>query len=187
VPPERPDTSHGLLFPTAHTRIEGPLAAGLPTRYVPPSGFGYPLDGLLPSYPAPVLFRTDSAHGIDPSERSPPAECPARFRAGEPTCRFTRRCSLRRSDGPARRASAPGFLPCGRPWRPPMGLAWRALEAPLGFALLGSSSRSLTRDFSRPPLTRFARSAFDRVPAGVSEFRSAPAWPHPSTPASRSG
>lgn len=28
----------------------------LPTRYVPPSGFGYPLDGLLPSIPRRFCF-----------------------------------------------------------------------------------------------------------------------------------
>ena len=43
----------------------------LPARYVPPSGFGYPPDGLLPFNPWPVFFHTDSAHGINPSKLSP--------------------------------------------------------------------------------------------------------------------
>jgi hypothetical protein len=44
------------LFPTAHSRIEGPLTTGMPTRFVPPSGFGYPLGGLLPSIPRRFCF-----------------------------------------------------------------------------------------------------------------------------------
>jgi hypothetical protein len=42
--------------PFSTLRIKGPLAAGLPTRYVPPSGFGYPLDGLLPLVPGRFCF-----------------------------------------------------------------------------------------------------------------------------------
>jgi hypothetical protein len=175
------------LVPYSTSGIEGPLSAGLPTRYVPPSGFGYPLDGLLPSYPAPVLFRTSSAHGIHPSERSPPTRCPVRFRPGEPTCRFTCRCSRRRSGRPARQASAPGFRPCKRPWRSQMGLALRALEAPVGFALLGSAGKDIDRDFSRSPLMRFAKQANYRPPTGASEYRSVLAWPHPLTSAGRVG
>jgi hypothetical protein len=47
-----------------------------------------------------------------------------------------------------------GFSPSESPWRPRMCLAHGALDAPLGFALLGSRDKSLDRDFARPPLTR---------------------------------
>jgi len=48
-----------------------------------------------------------------------------------------------------------GFYPSGNPWRPSVCLAHRALDAPLGFALLGPQEEHLGRDFARPPLTRF--------------------------------
>jgi hypothetical protein len=44
------------LVPFSTSRIEGPPNAGMPTRYVPPSGFGYPLDGFLPSVPCRSFF-----------------------------------------------------------------------------------------------------------------------------------
>jgi hypothetical protein len=50
-------SSHGLWFPSALEAIRGPLAAGPePARYVPPSGFGYPLGGLLPRIPCRFCF-----------------------------------------------------------------------------------------------------------------------------------
>jgi hypothetical protein len=49
-------TSHGLLFPSAHQGFEVHLPRALPARYVPPSGFGYPLDGLLPRTPRRFCF-----------------------------------------------------------------------------------------------------------------------------------
>jgi hypothetical protein len=48
-----------------------------------------------PSEPVPVLFRTGGALGIRPSELSPLARYPPRFRAEEPTYRLTCRCSRR--------------------------------------------------------------------------------------------
>jgi hypothetical protein len=48
-----------------------------------------------------------------------------------------------------------GFNPYESPWRLDAGLAHQPLAAPLGFALLGYLSKSLDRDFSRSPLTRF--------------------------------
>jgi len=44
------------LVPFSTSRIEGPLAAGVPARYVPPSGFGYPHGGFLPSNPCRSCF-----------------------------------------------------------------------------------------------------------------------------------
>jgi hypothetical protein len=39
-----------------HVRNRRSTHAGSPTRYVPPPGFGYPLDGLLPSSPCRFFF-----------------------------------------------------------------------------------------------------------------------------------
>jgi hypothetical protein len=55
----------------------------------------------------PVLFHTGSAHGIRPSELSPPERYPPLSRTEGPTYRSTRRCSRRRSDGPAQ--TGPGY------------------------------------------------------------------------------
>jgi hypothetical protein len=53
----RTNSSPELCLPTAHCGNEGPLHFGfcLP-EYVPPSGFGHPLDGFLPSNPRQVCF-----------------------------------------------------------------------------------------------------------------------------------
>jgi hypothetical protein len=50
------ESSHGLLFPTALEESEVHYSRALPTRYVPPSGFGYPLDGLRPRIPCRFCF-----------------------------------------------------------------------------------------------------------------------------------
>jgi hypothetical protein len=42
--------------PYSTPRTEDPLIAGSPARYGPPSGFGYPLDGLRPSIPCRFCF-----------------------------------------------------------------------------------------------------------------------------------
>jgi hypothetical protein len=44
------------LVPYSTCGIEDPLHAGMPTRYGPPSGFGYPLDGLRPAIPCRFFF-----------------------------------------------------------------------------------------------------------------------------------
>jgi hypothetical protein len=44
------------LLPYSTCEIEGPHHAGLPARFVPPSGFGYPLGGLLPSVSCRLSF-----------------------------------------------------------------------------------------------------------------------------------
>jgi hypothetical protein len=54
--PQSAGSSHGLLVPTAHQGSKVHLPRVQPARYVPPSGFGYPLDGLLPSVPCRSCF-----------------------------------------------------------------------------------------------------------------------------------
>jgi hypothetical protein len=55
-PPQRIRSSHGLLLPTAHAGSKIHFTRVLPARYGPPSGFGYPLDGLLPAIPCRFCF-----------------------------------------------------------------------------------------------------------------------------------
>jgi hypothetical protein len=52
------------FVPYSTSGIEGPLAAGSPTRYVPPSGFGYPRGGLLPSNPCRFCFTPAALMGF---------------------------------------------------------------------------------------------------------------------------
>jgi hypothetical protein len=49
-------SSLGLPFPSAHKEPWVHLPRVLPARYVPPSGFGYPLGGLLPTVPRRFCF-----------------------------------------------------------------------------------------------------------------------------------
>lgn len=81
------------------------------------AGFAFPLCSVprvwrpsrrfTPPKAGPVVFHTGSAHGISPSELTPPARYPRRFRSEAPTYRFSRRCSLppRRRAGPSGRGS----------------------------------------------------------------------------------
>jgi hypothetical protein len=96
IPADQPQpvrSSHGLFFPSAHTRLEDPLAAGVAyTRYVPPSGFDYPPDGLRPSNPVRFCFTPAALLGF--SFRSPaPAGYPVCFHPEGPTYRFPGCCS----------------------------------------------------------------------------------------------
>jgi hypothetical protein len=57
------------------------MSQALPqARFGPPSGFGYPLDGLLPAPPRRASFVPTALLGLIPSKRSPPARWRARFR-----------------------------------------------------------------------------------------------------------
>jgi hypothetical protein len=57
VRPQPVGSSLGLSFPSAHVRIEDPLFVSLAgTHWGPPSGFGYPRDGLRPSIPGRSCF-----------------------------------------------------------------------------------------------------------------------------------
>jgi hypothetical protein len=115
--PSRPTAVRQLLswafVSLQHTRDRRSTAAGFAApRYVPPSGFGDPLGGLLPPSPCRFSFTPAALMGLRPSEPSPLGRYPPRFRAEGPTCRFSRRFSRRRSGRPAQRAAASGFQPC---------------------------------------------------------------------------
>jgi hypothetical protein len=121
--PSRPAAAGQLLswafVPYSTSGAEGPLTAGLPTCYVPPSGFGYPLGGLLPSIPcrscfvpaALVGFTLRSfllAEGIRSvtTRTSPHTVSPVGAPAAEAVDRPNRPQLL-------------GFDPSESPWRPP--------------------------------------------------------------------
>ena len=124
----RNGSSLGLLFPTAHEGSKVHWARALPARYVPPSGFGYPLDGLLPSVPRRFCFTPAALVGF--TLRSfPLSEGFRRVSATEePTYRFTRRytrATAPEGTAPSRLAGPRflGFHPSESAWQPRMGLA----------------------------------------------------------------
>jgi len=66
--PTRPVTTGRALSwafaPYSTYGIEDPLHTGLPTRYGPPSGFGYPLDGFRPAIPCRFYFTPAALMGL---------------------------------------------------------------------------------------------------------------------------
>jgi hypothetical protein len=139
-------TSPGLPFPSAHPGGKVHLTRALPARYVPPPGFGYPLDGFLPSCPCQLCFTPAALLGFtlrsltqnrypDVSTwKDPPTVSPAVS---------PRRCSRRTASGRYARPRLLGFHPPKSPWHRTTWLARPALDAPLGFALLGFPARTL--------------------------------------------
>jgi hypothetical protein len=160
--PQPTNSSHGLLFPTAHEGSKVHLARACLAHYVPPSGFGYPPDGLLPSIPYRFCFTPAALMGFTlrsfllrkgirgvTTRKGPPtvqpAVAPTTITLGRPN-----------------RPRFLGFYPSRSPSRSDRGLARRSPDAPMGFALLGFSGGSLDRDFAQPPLTHFAGSTTSR-------------------------
>jgi hypothetical protein len=90
----RRSTSHGFACPLRYAR-----RVWLPSRR------------FTPFEPVSALFHADSAHGIHPSELSPHARYPTRYRSEGPTYRSSCRCSRCRSTEPARQAAVPGLYP----------------------------------------------------------------------------
>jgi len=58
------ESSHGLWLPSAHQEFEVHCSRAKPAHYVPPSGFGYPLDGLLPRTPRRFCFTPAALMGF---------------------------------------------------------------------------------------------------------------------------
>jgi hypothetical protein len=112
----------------------GPLNASRATRYVPPSGFGYPLGGLLPAEPCRACFIPAALLGF--TLRSLPlARVPRCSHRGEPTCRSRLGCLPGRTKshwkGLLRRLL--GFRPGPRA-RASDHRCYRHAGTPLGFA-----------------------------------------------------
>jgi hypothetical protein len=154
-----------------HIRIRRSTGRGLsPARFVPPSGFGYPLDGLLPSYPAPVLFRTGSAPGINPSELSPRGRYPACFRTGRTHIPFRSPVYLRtrRCEGRLDEPRFLGFDPTDESLATERVFSTPTAGCSLGLVPSKVSRGSLDRDSARSPLTRFAGRTYARPSASQS-------------------
>jgi hypothetical protein len=60
----RPAPPMSFRRPTAHQARKVHSTRALPARYVPPPGFGYPLDGLLPSRPCRLCFAPTALLGF---------------------------------------------------------------------------------------------------------------------------
>jgi hypothetical protein len=158
--PSRPAAACRLLpwtsAPYSTRGFEGP----------PTAGFACPLRSALrvwppsrrfpPFEPLPALFRAGGAHGIHPSEHSPPKRYPGVATRVHP--HTVSPGVLPAAEASGRPAWPPflGFGPPRSPWRPVMCLSYRPLAAPLGFCLPGPAGKRLVRDSARPPLTRFA-------------------------------
>jgi hypothetical protein len=126
-----------------------------PARYVPPSGFGYPLGGLLPRIPCRFSFAPAALMGFTlrrfPSRKVLPA-----FRPEGTHLPFDPAVILPPEGArPARRTSVSGLIPPESALRPRGVLIRRPLAPPMGFApsracrenlepgLLRASSRTL--------------------------------------------
>jgi len=106
----------------------------LPARFVPPSGFGYPLDGFLPAIPSRFCFTPAAPLGF--TLRSIASRQVSRcLHPKEPTYRSARRCSQPRQVGigPARQASVAGLHPCPESRIAVSGFSTTAIGSSLGF------------------------------------------------------
>jgi hypothetical protein len=128
-----------------------------PTRHVPPSGFGYPLDGLLPRVPGRFCFTPAALMGFALRRFHLPGAIatlsvaknpPAVGHAVDPE---PKRQTVRHTPVPGSMSPESALRPCGV-------LIRRPPAPPLGFAPLGSAGEGLAPDFSRSPLTRFTGS-----------------------------
>jgi len=131
---------------------------GTPARHVPPSGFGYPLGGLLPSIPRRFCFAPAALLGFTLRSVSLSKGIRGHYSPDEPTYRFTCRCSRRRSVGPAQQGPVPGFQPS----RESLATGQRVSSSscrmlPWVLSLPGFSTGDLVQALTRTPLSRFRR------------------------------
>jgi hypothetical protein len=159
----------------------------MPARYVPPSGFGYPRDGFLPSSPCRFCFTPAALMGFTLRSVPPSKGTRSVSASDEPTYRFTRQCSRRRSGRPAQRAPVPGFRPFRESLAPKRVFSSQNAGCSLGFrpsrvlhrrpwtAFLPPSSPALCRSGGEPP-SQPAPQSLDRPPTRPSSKsrRSAP-------------
>jgi hypothetical protein len=142
----------------------------LPTRYVPPSGFGYPLGGFLPAIPCRFCFAPAALMGFTlrsvllskgiravTTRMTPPTVSPIGAPAAVAVGRPNRPRFL-------------GFNPFKSPWRPDEGLVRRPLDAPLGFY----------------PFRVLSRMPCPRLPSGSSHALIGPGDESPCPPAPQS-
>ncbi len=141
-PPAAADGPLSWAFvPFSTPGVGGPPDAGLPARYVPPSGFGDPLDGLLPPSPCRLCFTPAALLGFTlrsfllakgirrvSAGMNPPTVSPV----GDPAAE-----AMGRPNGPR----FLGFHPSESPWRP-SGVYSPAAGCSLGFLPLRVSRRA---------------------------------------------
>jgi len=155
------ESSHGLSLPTALEEPEVHCSRASPTRYVPPSGFGYPLDGFLPRIPCRFCFAPAALLGFS-LRRFPLPEGFRDVSAGK----NPRTVNLDVTPAPKCRTGRTGLGFWVHTFRKCLAfdgfLSRRPPAPPLGFTPSGPSRESLDRSFSRPPLTRFADPAITR-------------------------
>jgi hypothetical protein len=140
---------------------------------------------LTPSEPVPAFFHAGGAHGIYPSELSPPARYPRLSPTRGPTYRLARRCSRRGGDGPAQRAPVSGLSPLRESLAEQRGLASRPPDAPLGFVPHRATQHEPDPSY-RPGSSHVLceLDASDQT-TGTSEYHSAHAWFRPRHRTSR--
>jgi hypothetical protein len=172
--PQPVSPSHGLLLPSAHEEPKVHWSRALPARFVPPSGFGYPLDGFLPSIPRRFSFTPAALLGFTLRSFLPP--------------RGRRTFPYRRDPRTVPPAGGTTCQAEGRPRRPRfLGFTSRkSLATERGFSTStagGSPGFDPSRVRSRQPGPGFRPTsslalclpAFFRVAAGAPEYRSATA------------
>jgi hypothetical protein len=121
------------------------LSRALPTRYVPSSGFGYPLDGFLPASPCRFCFAPAALMGFTlRSLLLSRGNRGVSTRLHPPTVSLTG-IPCAETQGRLGKPRFLGFDPLRSPWRPSVCLARQPLDAPLGFSLLGPATKTLAR------------------------------------------
>jgi len=116
VRPQPAGPSPGLCIPTAHAGIGDSDARNSESATVPPSGFGYPLDGFHPPTPGRPCFVPAALMGFSLRSVLPDRGCRRVSAPIAPTCRSSVRDLLppKRKAGPNGRgswASTPGRVP----------------------------------------------------------------------------
>jgi hypothetical protein len=153
--PQRVSSSHGLSLPSALAESKVHLPRVCLARFVPPSGFVYPLGGFLPSIPCRFCFTPAALLGFA-LRRFPLSQgCRSVSAPPRPTYRFSCRSSRCRSTEPARQAAVSGSCPFRESLAPARGFNPSSTGSSLGLPLLGYSGDCLDRAFTRSPLTRF--------------------------------
>jgi hypothetical protein len=168
------------LLPSTHASEEGPRSAdGATARCVPPSGFGYPLDGLLPAIPCRFCFTPAALVGFTlrsfllpkgircVSARKNPLTVPP---AGIPDA-MHQAGSTGHGSWVLTLSEVPGD---------PRVFSTRPAGCSLGFHPSRVSSKSLGQDFARPP-----PACLEPFGPCTPEYRSAPARANPVSAASR--
>jgi hypothetical protein len=170
-----------------HIRVRKSTDRGVSRpRFVPPSGFGYPLDGLLLPSPRRPCFVPAALLGFRPSESSPLERYPPRFRAGCTHMPFTRPVppTPKRWPVPTDRSSWALTLPRVPCVRHVFSMPKRRI-LPWASSLPGSTRDGLV-EIPLDLLSRASSTPSRRTrSAGAPEYQSALAWPRPPSSASR--